>query len=215
MKDKSRKNQIIERFGKASAYDQAAFVQKIVAKKLAEKIKLTFPNSTFLPIKILEFGCGTGFLTEELTRLFPKAEITVSDISPAMLERAKTKFDPLRNALNFQVLDGENPPQYPFYDLICSSLSLQWFADRQKGLRRLIDQLNPDGQLWVSTLCENSFHEWRQLYHQRNLLCPIMECASISELQSDWPALGQGEWISEKIIDYPQNGFTFLRHFKK
>ena len=215
MKDKSRKNQIIERFGKASAYDQAAFVQKIVAKKLAEKIKLTFPNSTFLPIKILEFGCGTGFLTEELTRLFPKSEITVSDISPAMLERAKTKFDPLRNALNFQVLDGENPPQYPFYDLICSSLSLQWFADRQKGLRRLIDQLNPDGQLWVSTLCENSFHEWRQLYHQRNLLCPIMECASISELQSDWPALGQGEWISEKIIDYPQNGFTFLRHFKK
>lgn len=218
MTHKTRKNQIIERFGKAVAYDEVAFIQKMVAKRLAEKIKLTFPNSFTLPIKILEFGCGTGFLTEELIRLFPKADITVTDISFSMLERARLKFERYKKnegSLIFQVMDGEDPPEYPFYDLICSSLSMQWFTHRKRGLHRLIAQLNYGGRLWVTTLCEDSFHEWRQLFEHYHWVCPVMKCPRINELQSDWPALGSGKWISEKIIDYPENGLTFLRHFKK
>ncbi|MFT8737217.1 MAG: dethiobiotin synthase [Zymomonas mobilis] len=213
-----RKIKIIERFSQASGYDQAASIQRVVAKRLADKIKTSFPDHSVRPIKILEFGCGTGFLTEELIHLFPKADITVSDISADMLGRAKAKFGKAQTntaSLTFEIMDAENPPEDSFYDLICSSLSMQWFTNRRESLSRLVKQLNPNGWLWVSTLCDQSFHEWRRLYNLKEWACPILACAEVSQLKSDWPVCGHGEWVAEKIIDCPENGLDFLRHLKK
>ncbi|MFT9099691.1 MAG: dethiobiotin synthase [Zymomonas mobilis subsp. pomaceae] len=212
----TRKEKIAACFGKASDYDQAAHIQKEVARRLAGKIKAAFRQKS-LPRQILEFGCGTGFLTEQLVKLFPEAHIRVTDLSSDMLNRTKGRLQQSdrRNYLDFQVMDGENPPKDQFYDLICSSLSLQWFTDRRSAMAVLIQQLKPDGQLIVSTLCQNSFQEWRDLYAEAGLICPLLDNAPIEVLETDWPLSGQGSWQSEDIIDYPESGFSFLKNLKK
>ncbi len=42
-------------------------------------------------IRILELGCGTGYVTEQLSNLFPKAHITAIDFAESMIEVAKTR----------------------------------------------------------------------------------------------------------------------------
>lgn len=42
-------------------------------------------------IRILELGCGTGYVTEKLSNLFPKAHITAIDFAESMIAVAKTR----------------------------------------------------------------------------------------------------------------------------
>ena len=49
------------------------------------------PNG-FTPIRILELGCGTGNLTENIINKYPESELTVVDISVEMLEECKSRF---------------------------------------------------------------------------------------------------------------------------
>src|SRR3546814_17743195 len=59
----ARKQAIRQAFGSATRYDQEAHVQREVAIRLAERIAgLSLPPNP----RILEIGCGTGFLTSAL-----------------------------------------------------------------------------------------------------------------------------------------------------
>ena len=42
-------------------------------------------------IRILELGCGTGYVTEQLSKLFPKAHITAVDFAESMIAIAQTR----------------------------------------------------------------------------------------------------------------------------
>jgi malonyl-CoA O-methyltransferase len=42
--------------------------------------------------RVLEIGCGTGFLSEALLARLPAASLTATDIAPAMLERARQRL---------------------------------------------------------------------------------------------------------------------------
>lgn len=147
------------RFGAAAArYDEHAPAQRITAGRLADAIgRLPLPPRP----RILEIGCGTGLLTRALAARLGPADWTVTDISPAMLARAR-QGPPLPGTARYQVLDGEHPGDLPGgYDLICSSLAVQWFADLNGGLGRLAGLLAPGGHLAVATLAEGTFEEWR------------------------------------------------------
>ena len=43
------------------------------------------------PIKIIELGCGTGFNTLQLTKLFPVSKVTLVDANPNVLAVAEKK----------------------------------------------------------------------------------------------------------------------------
>lgn len=63
-----------ERFSKnAETYDQYAKVQKVMGdillKQICEEHK-TYRN-------ILEIGCGTGYLSKKIRRMFPEAKMTL------------------------------------------------------------------------------------------------------------------------------------------
>ncbi|MBQ5773972.1 MAG: hypothetical protein IIW09_03965, partial [Acetobacter sp.] len=79
-----RNQQIRESFDKAEGYHSAAVAQKVVANRLSDYIARCFAdqgltNSSFLhsesqnsePQTILEIGCGTGLLTQQIHRLWP------------------------------------------------------------------------------------------------------------------------------------------------
>ena len=151
---------VADAFGRAAHYDAHAAVQRIVAEKLAERI-LAMP----LPPepRVLEIGCGTGFLGLELVDALAPSHWRMTDIAPAMVDRARQRLGDRRN-VSFAVMDGEHPDVAGRFDMICSSLTFQWFADLPGAVARLRKRLAPGGMLVFTTLAEGSFFEWRRAH---------------------------------------------------
>ncbi|MFA7439850.1 MAG: methyltransferase domain-containing protein [Sphingomonadaceae bacterium] len=148
---------IVRAFDRASRYDQFAHIQRKVAEGLAHRI-------TALPLvsapRVLEIGCGTGFLGEALAERLDNALWLMTDLSPAMVSRARARFRGRAN-IEYAVMDGSAPNVSGPFDLICSSLAMQWFADLPAAISRLRALLTPGGWLAFTTLAAGSFAEWR------------------------------------------------------
>lgn len=148
---------IARAFDRADAYDRHAGIQRTVANRLADHI-LALPLPT--APRVLEIGCGTGFLGAALVDRLPGAHWLMTDISPAMLERARARFAG-HSGMDFAVMDGGDPDRDGPFDLICSSLAMQWFADLGAAVARLRARLAPGGHLTFTTLARGSFAQWR------------------------------------------------------
>ncbi|GAA4494174.1 dethiobiotin synthase [Gluconacetobacter tumulicola] len=209
-----RKQQIAARFGAAETYDDAARVQRLVAERLAERIAA----AGIAPARILELGCGTGLLSQHLRRLFPHANLTVSDLAPEMRDRACRRLEGMlgEGDVRSLVLDAEAPEAAGGgYDLICSSLSMQWFSDRAATLGRLTAMLAPGGMMAFSTLCAGSFAEWRRVHAAAGLDCAIPAYPAATQLAAEWPPTGQGLWQVETILDRPETALAFVRELRQ
>ena len=74
---------LAQHFGKAAPYyHHQAQVQRYAADRLLDWIETT----QVLPGKILELGCGTGFLSQGLVQLFPQNDLEITDLAPGMVE---------------------------------------------------------------------------------------------------------------------------------
>jgi len=149
---------IAHAFDAAAAYDAHAVVQRQVADWLADRVVAVAPPAP----RVLEVGCGTGFLTGAVLPRLVRPDWLMTDIAPAMLERGLAKHTRVRG----RVMDGEHPhlPGEAPFDLIVSSLAVQWFVDLESGLRRLATLLAPGGRLLVTTLVEGTFAAWHEAH---------------------------------------------------
>lgn len=155
------KDRVVAAFDQARHYDGHASVQRWTAEALAERI-------VGLPLgpnpRVLEIGCGTGFLAAAVGDRIRGADWLMTDISPAMIARSRASFGKSRT-FRFRQLDGEHPdlpPDEAPFDLICSNLAVQWFTDLEDGLAKLFRLLRPGGRMIVSTLADGTFVEWRR-----------------------------------------------------
>lgn len=166
-------------FSAARDYDRHAQVQRTVAHRLAEQIAV-LP----LPAKprILEIGCGTGFLTQALIDHGINGELLITDIAPAMVERCLERVGQ-EPGHRFEVLDGEyGAPMGKGFDLICSSLVMQWFDDHETALARMLDWLQPGGHLMFTTLGAGSFVEWHKAHEIEGLVSGTPRFPTVAEL---------------------------------
>ena len=149
---------IARAFDAAAAYDAHAVVQRQVADWLAERVMAAAPPAP----RVLEVGCGTGFLTGATLPYLIEPDWLMTDIAPAMLARGLAANPGVRG----RVMDGEHPdlPGEAPFDLIVSSLAVQWFADLGGGLRRLAACLALDGRMLVTTLVEGTFAAWHDAH---------------------------------------------------
>lgn len=138
---------------KAPNYDRHAKLQNTIAASLAQFLPRSAPSS------VLEFGAGTGFLTEHILRLYPHAPITITDLSPAMLHINSKKYDTPH--LSYKVIDAQSAAIENSFDLIAGSMAAHWFDDPQQTLLTLAAHLNPGGTLAYSALGPYTFPEWR------------------------------------------------------
>lgn len=148
------KGRLGRNFGRqAVQYERHARVQRTMAAQLASRLQaLTRP-----PARILEIGCGTGYLTRQLREIFPEARIIALDLALATIQEAKRQlgFSP---RLAWLVADGEQPLRGRF-DLITSNSVFQWFNQPAQTCRRYWEQLNPGGSLVFATLGPATFQE--------------------------------------------------------
>ena len=178
----------------AGAYDSVAQVQAEVARRLAARL-------TGEPKRILEIGCGTGFLSAALAARFPGAELVLTDLSPAMLAQARRR---LGDAATYRVMDGQWPEaELGTFDLIVSSLVFQWFDDLPGALDRLGGLLAPGGVLAFATLGAESFIEWRQAHEEMGLHCGLRDYVRAEKFP--WPegvaCRLEAEFVEERHAD--------------
>lgn len=201
-----------ERFGAAAArYDAHAPIQRLTAQRLADAIqRLPLPPRP----RILEIGCGTGLLTQALAARLGPADWTVTDLSPAMLAQAR-QGPTLPGAVRYRVLDGEHPDGLVAggYDLICSSLAVQWFADLNRGLGRLAALLAPGGHLAVVTLAAGTFEEWRAAHRAVGLTAATPTYPLIAAIRPAGDALIGGA-RGERLRQTHPDGLHFLKTLK-
>lgn len=153
------KDRVARAFGRAADYAAHAHVQRQAAEMLADHILTAAPAPGQA---ILDIGCGTGFLTQALARRMEAAAWTITDIAPAMLDRAAAALD---LPATYRVMDGERPDLGDArFDLIASSLAFQWFADLPGAVSRLAGLLRPGGVLAFATMAAGSFSEWRDAH---------------------------------------------------
>ena len=97
-------------------------------------------------MRVVDLGCGTGELTEEMHRTLGAQETVGVDSSDAMLARAR---DRVADGLRFERGDIAEFAPGPRFDLVFSNAALHWLPDHATLVRRLAGALREGGQLAV------------------------------------------------------------------
>ncbi|NCS64849.1 MAG: malonyl-[acyl-carrier protein] O-methyltransferase BioC [Hydrogenophilales bacterium CG_4_8_14_3_um_filter_62_83] len=151
----------------APTYDDAAFLQQEVARRLDERLAVMKLD----PVRILDAGCGTGFAFPLLNRRYPKARLVGLDLAHAMLTEARRRlprpslFDRLRTpfAAPPMALVGADIEALPLatdsLDLIWSNLAMQWLETPDTAFRELRRVLKPGGLLLFSSFGPDTLRE--------------------------------------------------------
>ncbi|MBV1913916.1 MAG: malonyl-ACP O-methyltransferase BioC [Pseudomonadales bacterium] len=157
--DKSR---IAASFSRSAAsYDSVAQLQQQVGYQLLEKLPKGFRATT-----ILDAGCGTGYFTGELTQRYNPDQIHAIDLADGMLSYAANKTAEADLArTHWAQTDVENLPFADnSFDLIYSSLVVQWCADLEAFFREAKRVLKPGGILAFSTLGPRTLYELKEAW---------------------------------------------------
>jgi S-adenosylmethionine-diacylgycerolhomoserine-N-methlytransferase len=99
---------------------------------------------TLSPSSILEIGCGTGVNLIKLNKLFPDSKITGLDVSPEMLQVARTKIS--RNA-NITLINDmfDQHTSLPTFDLILCSYTASTVPNLRLFLSAIATHLTDQG----------------------------------------------------------------------
>jgi len=151
------KKRIAQSFSNAAnTYDQHAQLQRDVCDQLLTQFDIQNVES------ILDIGCGTGFGVKQLhAKYHAQNNVTINavDLAPKMVEYAKQQAP----FATYQCADAENLPfAENQFDLIISSLALQWLEDIDQALSEISRCLKKGGQAWVATLGEQTLFELKQ-----------------------------------------------------
>ena len=128
-------SQVRSSFNKASSiYNENAFLQNEIAKRLAEKLKVI----SIEPETIIDLGSGTGFLSEKTSAIFPDAQLICIDFAQRSLSMNSQKFKVCADSYQLPLKSNS-------VDFVVSNLMMQWCSD----LKTLFDEchrvLKPQG----------------------------------------------------------------------
>ncbi|WP_446751341.1 malonyl-ACP O-methyltransferase BioC [Vibrio sp. S17_S38] len=153
------KQAIAQAFSKAaSTYDQHAAFQRDVGQRLMDKLPQDLTG-----LSVLDLGCGTGYFTEQLAQR--GAKVTAFDLSDSMLEQCRKRCVSL--SVSYQQGDAEIPPfENNSFDIVFSSLAIQWCRDLTRLFKTVMNLLIPEGQFYFSSLLDGSLYELQQSWAQ-------------------------------------------------
>lgn len=152
---------ITKHFSRAAKnYLSHAILQQEVCRQLLRLTEVTYPQSVF-DLAILDLGCGPGFSTGELSRMFPQAEIVGLDIAEKMIEVAKNSVANSRTT--WQVADAREFSSQKKFDLIFSSSSIQWMDPYESTFERIRNNLASGGKLICSLMVSETLKELKAL----------------------------------------------------
>jgi ubiquinone/menaquinone biosynthesis C-methylase UbiE len=130
-------------------------------------------------MRILDVATGTGLVAKEALGIVGQAgHVTATDVSPAMISRARARLIGSENA-TAAVEDGQalSLPDQSFDAVVCS-LGLMFFPDPLRGLKEFhrVLRLGSRAAVSVNTRAERSYNNFINLAIARHL--PAIEVAA-------------------------------------
>ena len=99
------------------------------------------------PVQIIELGCGTGYHTMQMTKIYPVSKVTLVDFNESVIKDTERRFSGLDCEKDFVLSDLFKLNLNEKYDIVHSQGLLEHY--NEEGRRKLIelhrDLLTPDG----------------------------------------------------------------------
>ncbi len=155
------KHLLKQRFQAAvSTYNTHAVVQQDMAIRLVDLAREWLPTAHK---KVLEIGCGTGLLTQELIKYFKVDNYLFNDL----VDNAEAGLIPiLKDKVQQYKFIGGDAEQIAFpdeVDCICSGATIQWVNKLAGFFQKLSRSLNDHGYMLLSSFGPENYREIRQL----------------------------------------------------
>jgi len=121
----------------ATSYDRVSDPQLAMARDVIDRLDLRGDE------RVLDAGCGSGRVTEELLERVPDGHVVAVDGSEAMIEQLKERLGDRVEAFATDLLDLTL--QEPV-DAVLSTATFHWIDDHGKLFERLHAALKPGGR---------------------------------------------------------------------
>ncbi len=147
----------------AKDYDTVSLLQQTVADRLIDSFDLI----KIKPASILDMGSGTGYGSRKLKQRFKKAQFYQSDISGEMLKVARKKSPKYFSKNHFLCADAAQMPiEDNQFDLVFSSLMLQWCNDLDLVFAEVKRMLKPGGVFLFASFGPDTLKELRECWQK-------------------------------------------------
>jgi malonyl-CoA O-methyltransferase len=174
--------QVAQAFSQAAeTYDQVAGLQRIAADQLLNKGSILHLG------KVLDIGSGTGYVSAQLAEVEAVTEVTGLDIAEGMLTYAKSRHH--NSKLNWHLGDAQQLPltlsdRAKGYDLITSSLAIQWCKNLDAVFSGVAHCLTEKGVFHCATLGPKTLHQLKWAWSQVDDYQHVNEFVSLETLRN-------------------------------
>ena len=96
---------------------------------------------------ILDAGCGSGRVTVEILKAFPRAHVTAADASQNMVDQARETLAAFAGRSTVEHVDLLDLSTEQKFDVVFSTAVFHWIKDHQKLFNNLFRSLLPGGLL--------------------------------------------------------------------
>lgn len=186
----------------AETYLEAAALQKEVEARLLEQVEVLEQA----PQRVLDLGSGPGRGAGVLKLRWPKANVVAMDLALPMLQLVpkQTRFwRPIKRVCG-------DAMQLPFkdatFDLVFSSLCLQWAESLPQALKEIRRVLKPGGLLVFTTFGPDTLIELREAYRNIDVIPPLSPFAAIQQVGDALQGAGFARPVLDRdsyTLDYP------------
>ena len=190
----------------ADDYDNHAQIQRQIASALIKQLPININ-----PDNILELGAGTAFISQKLSKEYFNAEITICDPAPNMIKVAKRKFTN-NSKVNFICDKLPNSGQF---DLIISSMAIQWVDDWSKWMSNVTKLLKPGGYLCVATPTSGTLDFLPKAFKSADLPYAGLSYRSESDLKNSASSFDIKRIFTQSFIEDFDSPLSFFRKLHK
>lgn len=125
----------------ASVYDRVALPHHEWAAVVLDRLELAGDET------VLDAGCGSGTVTEQLLTRLPAGRVVAVDGSARMLEEARRRLAPSLHKVSFVHADLARPLPVEAVDAVVSSATFHWITDHRALFTNLAGVLRSGGRL--------------------------------------------------------------------
>jgi trans-aconitate 2-methyltransferase len=180
----------------AAAYLRTAAPVEAFGHKLLDRLELRGDET------VLDAGCGTGGVTEQLLERVPEGRVIGVDASQAMIERARERLGDRADLHLSDLLDLELDEPV---DVVFSSATFHWIADHDRLFARLLAALRPGGRLLAQCGGEGN------IAGVRTALDAVVAEAPYAEHFAGWPGPWNFAGPEETVARLERAGFHDAR----
>jgi ubiquinone/menaquinone biosynthesis C-methylase UbiE len=152
-----------DQYKNSSNLDARAIIHQRFSTNPYGWFKWVFDTLLKLPenARILELACGNGLLWKENADRIPAGwKITLSDLSPGMLDAAWRNLVVTGRAFQFKEIDAQSIPfEDETFDAVVANHMLYHVPDRPKAIAEMKRVLKAGGRLIATTVGENHMKE--------------------------------------------------------